>query len=149
MDIKDGVTTSSKEQLRNPIHVWDLDEITPKGGKDQSVTMEHPQELKCKRPNFMQGGPPSWMWGWHRQNGANGGGKVHKDIRTHGSEGATEPSQDEPGPVGPGWPAWPTLGSVQPPFSWAWRTFNPKNVEAPPFAERERESHSPERLSTS
>jgi hypothetical protein len=42
---------------------------------------------------------------------------VHKDIRTHGSEGATEPSQDEPGPVGPGWPAWPTLGSVQPPFS--------------------------------
>jgi hypothetical protein len=38
MDIKDGVTTSSKEQLRSPIRVREHDEITPKGGKDQSVT---------------------------------------------------------------------------------------------------------------
>jgi hypothetical protein len=38
MDIKDGFTTSSKEQLRSLVCVYELDEITPKGGKDQSVT---------------------------------------------------------------------------------------------------------------
>jgi hypothetical protein len=34
MDKKDGVITSSKEQMRSPIHVQVHDEITPKGGKD-------------------------------------------------------------------------------------------------------------------
>jgi hypothetical protein len=34
MDIKDGVTTSSKEQLRSPVRVREHDGITPKGGKD-------------------------------------------------------------------------------------------------------------------
>jgi hypothetical protein len=29
-------------------------------------------------------------------------------MRTHGSEGATEPGRDGPGPVGPVRPAWPT-----------------------------------------
>jgi hypothetical protein len=29
------------------------DEITPKGGKDRSVTKEHPRGLKPKRPDFM------------------------------------------------------------------------------------------------
>jgi hypothetical protein len=38
MDIKDGVTTSSNEQMRNPVCVREHDEITPKGGEDQSVT---------------------------------------------------------------------------------------------------------------
>jgi hypothetical protein len=33
---------------------------------------------------------------------------VHKYMRTHGSEGVTKPSRDEPGPVGPSRPAWPT-----------------------------------------
>jgi hypothetical protein len=61
MDIKDGITTSSKEQLRCLVRVYAHDEITPNGGKDQSVTKEHPQELKCKRSDFMQGQPPSWM----------------------------------------------------------------------------------------
>jgi hypothetical protein len=59
MDIEDGFTTSSKEQLRSVVRVYDLDEITPNGGKDQSVTKEHPRGLKCKRPDFMQGEPPS------------------------------------------------------------------------------------------
>jgi hypothetical protein len=59
MDIKEGVTTSSKEQLRSLVRVYKLDEITSKGGKDRSVTKEHPRGLKCKRPNFMQGEPPS------------------------------------------------------------------------------------------
>jgi hypothetical protein len=54
MDIKDGVTTSSKEQLRSVVRVWELDEITPKGGKDRSVTKEHPRGLKRKRPHFMR-----------------------------------------------------------------------------------------------
>jgi hypothetical protein len=42
MDIKDGFTTSSKEQLRSLVRVYELDEITPNGGKDRSVTKEHP-----------------------------------------------------------------------------------------------------------
>jgi hypothetical protein len=37
MDIKGGVTASSKEQLRSPVRVREHDEITPKGGKDRSV----------------------------------------------------------------------------------------------------------------
>jgi hypothetical protein len=41
---------------------------------------------------------------------------VHKDMRTHRSEGATEPGKDGPRPVGPGRPTWSTLGSVRPPF---------------------------------
>jgi hypothetical protein len=63
MDIKDGFTTSSKEQLRSLVHVHEFDEITSNGSKDRSVTKEHPQRLKCKRPDFMQGEPPSWTQG--------------------------------------------------------------------------------------
>jgi hypothetical protein len=63
MDIKDGFTTSSKEKLRSLIRVYELDEITPNGGKDRSVTKEHPRDLKRKRPDFMQGEPPSWTQG--------------------------------------------------------------------------------------
>jgi hypothetical protein len=59
MDIKDGFTTSSKEQLRSLVHVYELDEITFHGGKDRSLTKEHPRGLKRKRPDFMQGEPPS------------------------------------------------------------------------------------------
>jgi hypothetical protein len=63
MDIKDGFTTSSKEQLRSLVRVYELDEITSNGGKDRSVTKEHPQGLKFKRSDFMQGEPPSWTRG--------------------------------------------------------------------------------------
>jgi hypothetical protein len=59
MDIKDGFATSSKELLRSLVHFHELDEITSNGGEDQSVTKEHPRGLKCKRPNFMHGEPPS------------------------------------------------------------------------------------------
>jgi hypothetical protein len=79
---------------------------------DWSVTKEHPWGLKGKRPDFTQGEPPSWMQGWHRQNGARGGRKVHKYMRTHGSEGVTEPGRsaqaDRPGPL---------RGLVRSPFS--------------------------------
>jgi hypothetical protein len=59
MDIKGGVTTSSKKQLSSPVRVRDHDGITPKGKKDQGVTKEHPRGLKRKRLNFMRGDPPS------------------------------------------------------------------------------------------
>jgi hypothetical protein len=73
--------------------------------------------LKRKRPNFMQGEPPSWTRGCHHQNDVNGGGKVHNHMRTHGSEGATEPGRDGPRPVGPSRPTWPTPGvGSAPPF---------------------------------
>jgi hypothetical protein len=35
MHIKDGFATSSKEHLRSPVHVHELDEITTNGGKDE------------------------------------------------------------------------------------------------------------------
>jgi hypothetical protein len=63
MDIKDRFTTSSKEHLRSLVRVHELDEITSKGGKDRSVTKEHPRGLKRKRPNFMGREPPSWTQG--------------------------------------------------------------------------------------
>jgi hypothetical protein len=110
MDIKDGFATSSKEHLRSLVRVHELDEITSNGGEDRSVTEEHLRGLKRKRPNFMHGEPPSWTRGWHRQNHASGRDKVHKFMRTHGSEGATEPGRNGLGLVGPGWPAQPTPG---------------------------------------
>jgi hypothetical protein len=60
MDIKDGFATSSKEQLRSLVRVYEVDEITSNGGKDRIVTKERPLGLKRKRPDFMQGEPPSW-----------------------------------------------------------------------------------------
>jgi hypothetical protein len=101
MDIKDGVATSSKEQLRSPVRVREHDEITPKCGKDRSVTNEHPRGLKRKRPNFMREDPPLDAR-MTSSNCANGGGKVHKVNRTHVREGATEPGRN---------------GSVRPPIS--------------------------------
>jgi hypothetical protein len=59
---------------------------------------------------------------------------VHKYMRTHGSEGATEPDGDGPGLVGPSRPPWPTLGVGSAPFSCTRRSFNPKLLEALPFA---------------
>jgi hypothetical protein len=63
MDIKDGFTTSLKEQLRSLVPVHELDEITSNGGEDRSVTKEHPRGLKRKRQDFMHGEPPSWTRG--------------------------------------------------------------------------------------
>jgi hypothetical protein len=40
VDIKDGSTTSSKEQLRSLVRVHELDETTSNGGKNRSVTKE-------------------------------------------------------------------------------------------------------------
>jgi hypothetical protein len=63
MDIKDRFTTRSKEQLQSLVRVHELDEITSNAGEDRSVTKEHPRGLKCKRPDFMHGEPPSWTRG--------------------------------------------------------------------------------------
>jgi hypothetical protein len=111
MDIKDGFAPSSKEHLRSLVHVHEPDEITSNGGKDRSVTKEHPRWLKCKRPNFMHEEPPTWTRGWHRQNRASGRGKVHKCMRTHGSEG--RPNRAD---VGLGRPARPTPDEGSAPF---------------------------------
>jgi hypothetical protein len=58
---------------------------------------------------------------------------VHNHLRTHRSEGATEPGRDGPGPIG--------LAHFQrrfsPPFPCTRRIFNRKSLEAPPFAQRE------------
>jgi hypothetical protein len=48
MDKRDGVTTSSKEQMRSSVHVRVQDEFIPKGGYDQGSTTEHPQGLRRK-----------------------------------------------------------------------------------------------------
>jgi hypothetical protein len=63
MDIKDGLVTSSKEHLQSFVRVHKLDEITSNGGKDRSVTKEHPRGLNRKRPNFMRVEPPYWTRG--------------------------------------------------------------------------------------
>jgi hypothetical protein len=57
MDIKDGFTTSSNEQLRSLVRVYECDEITSNSGMDRSITKEHPRGLKRKRQDFMQGEP--------------------------------------------------------------------------------------------
>jgi hypothetical protein len=44
MDIKDGFATSSKKHLYSLVRVHELDEITSNGGKDRSVTKEHPED---------------------------------------------------------------------------------------------------------
>jgi hypothetical protein len=41
MDKRDGVTTSSKEQMRSSVRVRVQGEITSKGGKDQGAMMDH------------------------------------------------------------------------------------------------------------
>jgi hypothetical protein len=92
--------------------------------------------LKRKRSGFMQGEPPSWTRGWHRQNSASGGGIVHKCMRNHMSEGAAEPSRDGPGPVGPSRPTWPSSSVGSPPFPCTLRISNPKFMEVPPFTRR-------------
>jgi hypothetical protein len=42
MDNRDGVTTSSTEQMRSFVRVRVQGEITSKGGKDQGVMTNHP-----------------------------------------------------------------------------------------------------------
>jgi hypothetical protein len=99
--------------------------------------------LKRKRLNLMREDPSSWTWGWHRQNGANGGGKVHNDKRTHVREGATEPGRNGPRPVGL---AHSRVGSVRPPFL---EHEDVSTLSTWRHRHSQRESHSPERPSTS
>jgi hypothetical protein len=46
MDKRDGVTTSSKEQMRSSVRVQVRGEITSNGGKDQGGTTDHPRGLR-------------------------------------------------------------------------------------------------------
>jgi hypothetical protein len=55
MDIKDGFTTSSKENLRSLVHVHELDEITSNGGEDRSATRNTPEDSSVKdRTSFKE-----------------------------------------------------------------------------------------------
>jgi hypothetical protein len=44
MDKRDGVTTSSKEQMMSFVRVRMHGEITCKGGRDQGGTMDQPKD---------------------------------------------------------------------------------------------------------
>jgi hypothetical protein len=48
MDKRDGVTMSSKEQMRSSVRVQVQGEITSKGGKDQGAMTDHPRGLRRK-----------------------------------------------------------------------------------------------------
>jgi hypothetical protein len=48
MDQRDGVTISSKEQMRSSVRFQVQGEITPKGGKDQGDMTYHPRGLRRK-----------------------------------------------------------------------------------------------------
>jgi hypothetical protein len=61
---------------------------------------------------------------------------VHNHLRTHGSEGATEPGRD-----GLGQSAQPTPVVGSAPLPCTRRIFNPKTLEAPPFDRGESHSH--------
>jgi hypothetical protein len=60
---------------------------------------------------------------------------VHNHLRTHRSEGATEPDRNGPGRSAQDGRPSPLRGSVRLPFPCTRRIFNPKALEAPPFAE--------------
>jgi hypothetical protein len=45
-------------------------------------------------------------------------------MRTHGSDGATEPGRDGPGPIGPSRLAWPSSGVGSAPLS-----LHPKDLQ--------------------
>jgi hypothetical protein len=76
----------------------------------------------------MREDPLSEVRGWRRQNDAIKGVQVQNDERTHMEEGATGPGRSGPGPAGP-----PHFDVGGPPISWAWRSFNPNSLWAPPF----------------
>jgi hypothetical protein len=65
---------------------------------------------------------------------------VHNHLRTHGSEGATEPTEMGLGRSAQAGRPSSLWGSVRPPFPCTRRIFNPKTLEAPPF-DRERAIH--------
>jgi hypothetical protein len=44
MEKRDGVTTSSKEQMRSSVRVRMQGEITSNSGKDQGDTTDHPED---------------------------------------------------------------------------------------------------------
>jgi hypothetical protein len=135
MDIKDGFTTSSKENLRSLVRVHELDEITSIGGKDRSAMKEHPRGLKRKRPNFMHGEPPSWTRGWHHQNHANGWGKVHNHLGPTRAKGQPNRAGMGLGRSAQAGRPSPLRVSFRPPFPCTQRIFNTKVLEPPPFAE--------------
>jgi hypothetical protein len=98
------------------------------------------ERTKVLQSNILE--PLSWTRVWRRQNDVINRVQVQIGKKTHMDERATKPGWNGPRPA-----ARPIATSLRPPIFWAWRRCNTKHVWAPPFAERE--SHSPERSSTS
>jgi hypothetical protein len=98
MDIKDGFTTSSKEQLRSLVHVYELDEITSNGGKDRSVTKEHPRGLKRKRPAIRKTESHSHREAIHKLE-RDEGDILGKDCPTRRKHPQVEKKEDTVGSV--------------------------------------------------
>jgi hypothetical protein len=67
LDKRDGVTTSSKEQMRSFVRVRVQGEITSKGGEDQGATMDHPGlrrkvRTSCEKPPILIAGMTTSKW---------------------------------------------------------------------------------------
>jgi hypothetical protein len=128
MDKRDGVTTSSKEQMRSSVCVQVQGEITPKGGKEKGAIMDHPWGLRrndrtsCKKTSYLHCGDDDAKM------------TQLKGIKSKMTRGPTRrngrPNQAE---LGPGQSVHPIHVSVRSPISWTWRCFNPMSVWAPPF----------------
>jgi hypothetical protein len=90
MDKRDGVTTSSKEQMRSFVRVRVQGEITSKGGKDQGAMTDHPRGLRrkvrtsCEKTPYLDRGDDDlkmtqvkggnckmWRWAAGRKTGPN------------------------------------------------------------------------------
>jgi hypothetical protein len=57
MDKREGVTTSSTEQMRSFVRVRVQGQITSKGGKDQGGMTNHPRGLRRKVPTSCEKTP--------------------------------------------------------------------------------------------
>ena len=116
MDKRDGVTTSSKEQMRSSVRVRVQGEITSKGGKDQGATTDHPRGLRCKDRTSCEKTP-------YLDRGDDDAkmtqikGHKSKNIKmSRGEEDGPESGQKRPRPASPCRPAQTLFASVRGPL---------------------------------
>jgi hypothetical protein len=113
MDKRDGVTTSSKEQMRRSVRVRLQGEITSKGGKDQGGTTDHSQGLRRKvRTSYEK--TPYLDRGDDNLKMTQIKGGVQNAKMSLGEEDGPEPAQKGPGMADPFGPAQVVSGLVRP-----------------------------------
>jgi hypothetical protein len=135
MDIKDGFTTSSKEHLRILFVFMSLIKSLPIVARTEVLRRNTPGDWRVKdRTSCAENlhlGREDDIVKIMQVEGA-------KCITTWGPTGAKGRSNQAEMGLGRsaqvGRPR-PLRGSVRPPFPYTWRIFNPKTLEAPPFAE--------------